>query len=51
MPNIQTTEYKEFIKQIKTKVRQAQIKASVKVNIVLFYARAFKYVDTDTLGA
>jgi hypothetical protein len=30
MPNIQTTEYKEFIKQIKTKVRQAQIKASMR---------------------
>ena len=35
MPNIQTTEYKEFIKRIKLKVRQAQIKASVKVNIEL----------------
>jgi predicted nuclease of restriction endonuclease-like (RecB) superfamily len=35
MPNIQTTEYKEFIKQIKIKVRQAQIKASVKVNVEL----------------
>ncbi|SFV66830.1 FIG074102: hypothetical protein [hydrothermal vent metagenome] len=35
MPNIQTTEYKEFIKEIKTKVYQAQIKASVKVNIEL----------------
>ncbi|SFV60374.1 FIG074102: hypothetical protein [hydrothermal vent metagenome] len=35
MPNIQITEYKEFIKKIKTKVRQAQIKASVKVNSTL----------------
>ena len=35
MPNIQTTEYKQFIKQIKSKVRQAQIKASIKVNTEL----------------
>ena len=33
MLNIQTTEYKEFIKRIKSKIRQAQIKASVKVNV------------------
>lgn len=35
MSNIQTTEYKQFIKSIKDRVRQAQIKASVKVNTVL----------------
>jgi len=35
MPNIQTTEYKEFIKKIKSKVREAQIRASVKVNVEL----------------
>jgi len=35
MPNIQTTEYKEFIQKIKEKARQAQIKASVRVNSTL----------------
>ncbi len=35
MPNIQTTEYKEFIQKIKEKARQAQIKASVRVNSIL----------------
>jgi len=35
MPNIQTTEYKKFIKKIKSKVREAQIRASVKVNVEL----------------
>ena len=35
MPNIQTTEYKEFIQKIKEKARQAQIKASVRVNRTL----------------
>ena len=35
MSTIQTTEYKEFIKSIKHRVQQAQIKASVKVNTVL----------------
>ena len=35
MSNIQTTEYKEFIQKIKTKVQQAQIKASIKVNVEL----------------
>jgi predicted nuclease of restriction endonuclease-like (RecB) superfamily len=35
MPNIQTTEYKEFIQKIKVKARQAQIKASVRVNSTL----------------
>lgn len=35
MSTIQTTEYKEFIKRIKAKVRQVQIKASVRVNTVL----------------
>ena len=35
MSNIQTIEYKEFIKRIKLKVQQAQIKASLKVNIEL----------------
>jgi len=33
--NIQITEYKEFIKYIKSKVQQAQIKASIKVNVEL----------------
>ncbi|CAA6806710.1 MAG: Unknown protein, partial [uncultured Sulfurovum sp.] len=32
MSKIQTTEYKEFIKRIKVKAQQAQIKASVRVN-------------------
>ena len=35
MPNIQTTEYKEFIQKIKEKARQAQIRASVRVNSTL----------------
>ncbi len=35
MSNLQTTEYKEFIKRIKLKARQAQIKASVRVNSTL----------------
>ena len=35
MPNIQTTEYKEFIQRIKQKAKQAQIKASIKVNTEL----------------
>ena len=35
MPNIQTTEYKEFIQKIKEKARKAQIKASVRVNSTL----------------
>jgi len=35
MSNLQTTEYKEFIKRIKLKARQAQIRASVKVNSTL----------------
>jgi len=35
MPNIQTTKYKKFIKKIKSKVREAQIRASVKVNVEL----------------
>jgi len=35
MSNIETIEYKEFIKRIKTKVQQAQIKASIKVNVEL----------------
>jgi len=35
MPNIQTTEYKEFIKKIKSKVREDQIRASVKVHVEL----------------
>ena len=35
MSNIQTTEYKEFIQKIKIKVQQAQIKASIKVNVEL----------------
>ena len=35
MSTIQTTEYKEFIQKIKAKARQAQIKASVKVNSTL----------------
>ena len=35
MSNIQTSEYKEFITKIKEKARQAQIKASVRVNSTL----------------
>jgi len=35
MPNIQTTEYKEFIKHIKSRVREVQIKASLQVNSTL----------------
>jgi len=35
MSNIQTSEYKKFIQKIKTKVQQAQIKASIKVNVEL----------------
>jgi predicted nuclease of restriction endonuclease-like (RecB) superfamily len=35
MPNIQTTEYKEFIQKIKIKAREAQLKASVRVNSTL----------------
>ena len=35
MSDLQTTEYKEFIKRIKLKARQAQIRASVKVNSTL----------------
>jgi len=35
MSTIQTTEYKIFIKSIKERVYQVQIKASVKVNTVL----------------
>ena len=35
MSKIQTTEYKEFIKRIKVKAQQAQIKASVRVNSTL----------------
>ena len=35
MSNIQTLEYKDFIKRIKLKAQKTQIKASVKVNIEL----------------
>ena len=35
MSDLQTTEYKEFIKRIKLKARQAQIRASVRVNSTL----------------
>ncbi len=35
MSKIQTTEYKAFIKKIKIKAQQAQIKASVRVNSIL----------------
>lgn len=35
MPNIQTTEYKEFIKHLKQRVREVQIKASLQVNSTL----------------
>jgi len=35
MSNIQTTEYKEFIKEIKQRVREVQIKASLQVNSTL----------------
>ena len=57
MSNIQTREYKDFIQKIKEKARQAQIKASVRVNSTLleFYwelgADIVEKQETTTWGS